>query len=168
MAKHTITHACGHNEVHQLYGRVRDRDYQETRLAARECSECERARWLAERAAENAAAAHAAQAEGLPALQGTDRQVPWAESIRRSGLDLARQIAHAIVEEAEQWAARGDLAPAGVAAVRAAMDRYVSHLEGQVHAGWWIDRREALARWRLEGEMGQAARDAIRPHQTQD
>lgn len=42
MARYTITHRCGHEQTHQLYGKHSDRDRKLDWLATQDCSDCAR------------------------------------------------------------------------------------------------------------------------------
>lgn len=86
MAKYTITHSCGHEQTHALYGRIKDRENKIAWLATQECTEC----W--KKAQKEARAKNDAEREknfkklgidNLPALRGTPKQIVWAEKIRK-------------------------------------------------------------------------------------
>ena len=72
MAKYSIQYACGHEVQLNLYGPHRERERRLEEAKRMLCPECYRA----ERRQED-------QEAGLPPLEGTPRQVAWAESIRR-------------------------------------------------------------------------------------
>lgn len=78
MAKYTVTHSCGHEEVVNLIGPHRDREWRMARMEEEVCHEC----YLRQLAAENAKAAEENKKNELPALTGSEKQVAWAESIR--------------------------------------------------------------------------------------
>ena len=80
MAKYTIKYACGHEGTVDLFGKSKTREYEIKRLEKGDCPECE-ARLTAK---ENAAFA---EERGLPELVGTERQVQWANTLRRTKLD---------------------------------------------------------------------------------
>lgn len=109
-----VIHSCGHIESHLI---VADFAYvAETRarqLKRRKCNDCYRARKAAQ--ADDQVITDEATLAGinLPALRGSDRQVAWAENIRRERLA-------AVV--------RKDLEAAKC-------------LAGQEEAKWWIDHR---------------------------
>jgi hypothetical protein len=94
------------------------------------CAEC----YAAQRQKE--AAERAAQAQSLPQLTGSDKQVAWASDIRQQMLaaiaDLRKQ-AQATVENPERDPHR--TAPV----VLAVIDEMLSTAE----ARWWIDNRNA-------------------------
>ncbi|WP_454887267.1 hypothetical protein [Sphingomonas oryzagri] len=106
-----VTHSCGHQQSHALFGTfAADIEREARRLARRTCAACYREKRT-----------HAAQADTvllldlpLASLEGSDKQVSWAETIR------ARRIA-ALIKAA------GDVAP----------------LAGRRDAKWWIDHRDA-------------------------
>lgn len=77
MAKYTVKFACGHEEVINLYGSHAERErkiayYQEHG----KCSECYKAEKKAEKETESS------KIENMPELQGSEKQVAWANDIR--------------------------------------------------------------------------------------
>src|SRR5690625_6977835 len=74
MAKYTINHTCGHEVTIQLYGKHTERDRKIAWLETQRCRHCENE-------AANKAAAERAEEAGLPALEGTEKQVAWATTI---------------------------------------------------------------------------------------
>lgn len=77
MAKYTGEFACGHEEVINLYGSHAERErkiayYQEHG----KCSECYKAEKKAEKETESS------KIEDMPELQGSEKQVAWANDIR--------------------------------------------------------------------------------------
>lgn len=98
MAWNTLTYACNHTTREQLYGPMAQRERTIERALERLCPDCYRAKIEAERAAESAAAAEAAQAEGLPALTGTPKQIAWAEAIRAQQMPALRELAEKLTQ----------------------------------------------------------------------
>lgn len=74
MASEMTTHTCGHTS--KLHGSRKDLEWRVRRAEAESCWDCRKS-------AENLAAAQAAEAQGLPALQGSDKQIDWAGTIRQ-------------------------------------------------------------------------------------
>ena len=107
--KYEITHICGHNQDHQMYGAEAER---KSKLA-----------WLAEQACANCRQSAAAETNNLPALNGSDKQVAWAMTIRQAATELM----------ASDLAANGFATPEDVAAAVAGLP---------AAASWWIDNRE--------------------------
>lgn len=103
-----------------------------------------------QRGAENAAAAEANTAAGLPTLTGSEKQVAWAETIR------ARLIPAVEAEITTAAAEDESCEPDKLALIVAETRR---RLRGQTSAHWWIDRRDLRARDLLE-QIAEAAIDA--------
>lgn len=125
-----VTRSCGHQEWVRSNAPLRERDAVIARESRKLCAEC----YAAQRATQ---AQQAAQAQSLPQLTGSDKQIAWASDIRQQMLtataDLRRQAQEA-VEHPERD-------PHGTApVVLAVLDEIVStHTE----ARWWIDNRNA-------------------------
>lgn len=94
-----------------------------------ECWECRKARQERERQEQNAAAAAEAKERGLPDLAGSEKQTAWANSIRKTALENVD-------------AKLGKKLDPNSAESMALYGRFLSWLESQNSAAWWIDRRE--------------------------
>lgn len=77
MSKYTVTHTCGHEHEYNLFGKHVDRDRKIEWLSGQECPECRRK-------AEEEAAKEATEGMELPELDGSEKQVKWANTIRAS------------------------------------------------------------------------------------
>lgn len=94
MGRESITYACGHAETVQLYGPRQRRESRARWLAESECGTCWKAQQDRERSERSERNAAANRAAGLPGLQGSPKQVAWAETIRAEMLDgLTREQA---------------------------------------------------------------------------
>lgn len=118
MAWHYVTRSCGHEERFQITGNSRYREWQISKLEGEPCSDCVEAR----RQEENAAATKENAEAGLPALLGSERQVGWAETIRKKILDEVDSVLSDLA--GKDWFED---------AMRVVMS--------QQSASWWIDRR---------------------------
>jgi hypothetical protein len=129
MAKYTITRKCGHSEEMQIVGPEKDRPGKADWLATQSCAACRREQnhlsvdaWIEER--------------GLVKLEGTEKQVSWANKIRKE-----------LVEEMERFV---DLANASPEHPDSAyIIRAYKWTLIQSKAAWWIDRREQTGRSQL-------------------
>jgi hypothetical protein len=131
MSKYQIERKCGHIEEMQIYGAIKDRDRRAEWESGKLCYECYKAEQARKRAEESAAASTAAQADGLPALAGSEKQIAWAESIRRALVDGVEKILAGY--EAKE--------PEKVAMFRADF-RNVELAETSSHV--WIENRDRL------------------------
>jgi len=84
MAKYTIECQCGHEIEKNIVGKVADRQSKADYFAQGLCPECWKKEQEEKRAAENKAAAEKNTEAGLPALEGSEKQIAWAETIRSS------------------------------------------------------------------------------------
>lgn len=87
MSQYSIEHICGHKEVVQIYGPTKERQRKADWMASRKCDACYEAEQKAVRAAQAELAAAASQQAGLPELVGSEKQIPWAETIRKALID---------------------------------------------------------------------------------
>jgi len=86
MAWNEINYSCGHSDRIQMYGPHRARESKKEWMERGVCPECYRKQKVEERAKERQVAAEQARASGLPALVGSEKQVAWAEVIRKNAL----------------------------------------------------------------------------------
>lgn len=93
MAQYQIAHSCGHERIARITGTDvnGERGRKAAWLAAQPCPDCARAAREMDHQAQNAAATAQAIAAGLPPLEGSARQVAWAESIRMKLFEELRE-----------------------------------------------------------------------------
>ena len=96
MGTYTVTHNCGHTGDVKVYGKVSGRDYQVAKAADNPCATCRQAAQTAKNAAAAAEAAKIAAQAGLPVLTGSDKQIVWAEQIRREKLESLQNLSELI------------------------------------------------------------------------
>lgn len=128
MAKYTVTRACGHDETVGLIGKIKDREWRLEHVEPHKlCSECYQKQLAEQREKENREAAEAAKDMNLPALTGTEKQIPWAETIRQQLLADIDAYIYEFVGEKH----RND--PKLVEAIE--------NIKAKTEARWWIDHR---------------------------
>jgi hypothetical protein len=137
VAKHTVDHTCGHSQTHQLYGPHKERERKLAWLEGTPCSECYRARKDTERASANAAAAEQNQLAALPALTGSERQIAWAESIRKPICAALSEVESSI--EVPEW-----LSPEAKEEFGDALVLLVDEVRSRSSAKWWIEDGQQL------------------------
>jgi hypothetical protein len=133
MAKYDVTYACGHTGKIALFGKQSDRDWRLGVEESKLCPECWQAKREVDKLKENAESAAANQDAGLPPLEGTEKQVVWAETIRFKIINaiqtklVDRVLEAAKTEHPEEWAE-------AIATFKA--------LQKHSAASWWIDHRD--------------------------
>lgn len=133
MAKYEITFSCGHTETIQLVGKISERErkieYFKNHGLCSECLEAERKRQFEE---QNRKAAEEAKELGLPELTGTEKQVAWANTLRKQWIEK-------VESEIRTWITDDESRDEEV---RKALKRFVEeHLIKKIDARWWIDNR---------------------------
>lgn len=113
MAWMTVTYRCGHTECKQLYGPTSQREYKLAQMGRKDCPECR---------------AKAEPEDGLPMLEGSPKQIAWANDIR------------------ERWIA-STLArvPAGHPQAATCQAAVTEAAAGQAEAAWWIDHQAEIS-----------------------
>lgn len=125
MAHYSIGHTCGHSSRIALTGSYASRERELARLADGPCADCRRAQAQERRAAESS------QAQGLPGLVGSPKQIAWAESIRAGLLPLLQAAGERLQSASAGHEAEAERIQAGIAAIRACTS---------AHA--WIEARD--------------------------
>ena len=88
MAKATVTHACGCQREHNFTGPYSGREKKAAWMRTVPCAACKTKADAAERIAVRAAQpAIDLQAETWPELTGSDKQIAWANDIRREAME---------------------------------------------------------------------------------
>lgn len=150
MSKYTITRACGHTESVQIYGKVSERDRLASHEERKDCAECYQAKQAAARLAATNAAAESAKSAGLPVMDGSEKQVAWAETIRAKMIGGHADVRAKLVAGID--AGKGDEV---TAAMISALDRIVACKS----AKWFIDHRDdAMSEGMLGYMMTQSRR----------
>jgi hypothetical protein len=134
MSKYIISHSCGHEVTHQLFGPGKDRESKAQWLETTLCTECWKVQQAKERAekiaVENQRSAELAKNSGLPTLTGSEKQITWGMSIRQQMIDSLETFIKECGDRPE-WTAK-------FAALREAFGVVVL---GNTTASWFIDNR---------------------------
>jgi len=124
MAKYRVTYECRHNGEINLVGK---HDYREWRLkqeAGKLCPEC----YQMEREAQAVKAAKKNAEDGLPELEGTEKQIAWAEKIRVSAvLELDKVVGNEDFRTLYCKIPQDEVMGA------------ILGLQNKTKASWWID-----------------------------
>lgn len=116
---HRITHSCGHQQEHYIIGEyAADYDRQAARLSRGKCNACR-----TQAAALIASQTRTAALElGLVPLEGSPKQIAWAETIRAKRIAVLRQsndeavMVVARIADAKWWIERRSDADDGLVA----------------------------------------------------
>lgn len=138
MAWYEVTHSCGHTERHQLIGPHKSREWRISCLEGELCQEC----FEAKRAEENTKAAEENRELGLPELKGSQKQIQWAETIRKAILEALeerfKEVEDATDEQKREYFQALDV------------------LMAKESASWWIDHRDAY----MPNVLGECLKEA--------
>lgn len=136
MAKYNVTYNCGHTGVVALFGPNKDREWKLAREEEKLCPECYK-EWLErERIKQNEEAAETNQRAGLPALEGTEKQIAWAETIRHGVITEANRL----LENAKHYHDKNSY----FQLIDLPKEQFIEALESignHTNASWWIDNR---------------------------
>lgn len=166
MAKYDIKFSCGHTETRDLIGKVKDRErkieYFEEHGLCSECWEAEKKRQFEE---QNQKASEEAREYGLPELTGSEKQVPWATTLRQKFITDTEKYIGAREERLASGLFAADPARQAqletiLRGMRAAVEE---RLLTETSAGYWIDSRAIdTSEWlRVMGEKALTAPPAV-------
>jgi len=129
MAKYTITFNCGHSDVRQIYGPTKRRESLIEWLEGQPCPQCQKEKRNREYAERSLAARMANEKAGYAVLTGSEKQIAWAECIRREAISLFSKFIDRVPEDArEMWSK-------------------THNWLGQIESSkWWIDSLGSLNR----------------------
>jgi hypothetical protein len=130
-----VVHACGHEVRHEItIGKPHQREWISKQYGKKKCPRCATERWQAEIGSDNALYAALAAEQGPPVLEGSERQVMWATTIRGQLLD---EVAPKLAELVRAGALRGRTFDA-VGEARELAERLFRE---RTQAAWWIEHR---------------------------
>jgi len=143
-----VPHACGHTMLYPFYGDDEftwaERAQQLVQASCRLCAAAERQEEQRKKAVQ--ARYHAAE-RGLPPLEGSDKQVAWAETVRINAFGAIDKV-NKWVEQVNAQAEEED--PDHWHSVKQGIRKATEYLEEQTDAKWWIDHRHGMMN-NLEG-----------------
>ncbi len=146
-----VKHACDHTVLYPFYG---DDDYswddRTQQLGQGICRLCGAAEQQEERRKKAVQAHHYAKERGLPPLEGSDKQVAWAQTVRLGAFSAIDKVLK-WVDEVNDEAERED--PDYWGSVKQGINRSIVYLEQQTDAKWWIDHRHGMMN-SLDGGRG--------------
>ena len=121
MAWNNVTYKCGCTHREQLYGSYDSRDAHIARCAEKLCPECMKKQ-------QNEQSASFAKKNNLIELQGSEKHIAWANTIRMRACNIkTNEIRPKISNNIEVF------------------DELIkTHIMGQEQAKWWIDNRSEL------------------------
>ena len=139
MASYTIVRACGHEAQVKSRGATPARERKLDRERQRICRRCaiEKQRLEAE---------FAAEADELPELTGTPKQIAWAMTLRYKALADAEMHLDYLRESGQLKGRVGK----DMELFTAQKERVLEPLKARTEAAWWIDQRHELGENLLE------------------
>lgn len=158
MAQYTISYQCGHTAAEQIYGTDAhgERGREAERRGARLCRDCYRTQ-------QEQAATAQAEAQDLPALQGTEKQVAWALTIRAKLIaEIDLWYGDAQRAYATHIQARGTWPTDAERTQMAEIEAAVARLRGEPRSTYWIDHRNETGKAIVRALMAPVVRDTGR------
>jgi hypothetical protein len=135
MAKYEVNFSCGHTETVNLIGKHKGRERKIEWLKTQMCYACYQDVKQSIREKELEAAKEQAEKSGLPELLGSEKQVAWAETIRKNALASAK---NAFVTDEDFDKLPKEYKENDVMNI---LKNARKQLETEVSAKWWIENR---------------------------
>lgn len=150
MAKYSITYKCGHTCETQLFGTYKSRErYIEWAKDNKFCPYCAEANVREHRRKENEASAQEAQERGYIELQGSPKQVAWANSIRSKAIAVLDEIKALFDAKVKKYNPYQDIIDKNYAAFNNVMDVVLAIEDSKVFIDRYRDFSVSDARWIL-------------------
>jgi len=151
--KREVTRACGHTETVAIYGPYKAREGRLEYEATKLCADCYRKQKAAEQAAAKDEVADVIRRLGLPELEGTPKQIAWAEAIREKRvaelIARVRECGRTVDELLEQWG-KGE------------RGQYVYRAFAESSAKRWIDTRDLSYKdWARQYHQGESVHEDV-------
>ncbi|GAB4287231.1 MAG: hypothetical protein Kow0098_03450 [Ignavibacteriaceae bacterium] len=135
MAQYTITHSCGHEQTHQLFGKSIERESKQEWLESTPCTDC----WKEEQQSRKQKEIEETRkrtekylsTHSLPELKGSEKQIKWANDLRVAIIDEFHKIKKAILVQNQD---KDPLIPI-------LLSRFEADILSNTSAKWWIDNR---------------------------
>lgn len=96
MPKVSVTYSCGHQDRVYIHGPSKDREWKKRRIEMQMCPECFQKHVQDKNKESEALAAEL----GLPQLEGSEKQVSWANTIRLEWYEKLQQVTE---EDVKRW-----------------------------------------------------------------
>lgn len=156
MAWYYGTFSCGCEGRVNIIGPSKDRDWKKQRAFSKECDKCYREKLEKVRELDNKRALELANEMELPKLEGTEKQVAWANTIRQS-----------LIDKVASFIGKGDLGSFDNEAKQRIKDinnisvvlDYV--IDKKVSAEFWINNRESIKWDNIEFIFKDYIKDAL-------
>ncbi len=156
MAWYYGTFSCGCEGRVNIIGPSKDREWKKQRAFSKECDKCYREKLEKARELDNKRALELAKEMELPELEGTEKQVAWANTIRQS-----------LIDKVASFIGKGDLGNFDNEAKQRIKDinnisiilDYV--IDKKVSAEFWINNRESIKWDNIEFIFKNYIKDAL-------
>ena len=153
MAKYSITYKCGHTCETQLFGTYKSRErYIEWAKDNKFCPDCAEANVREHRSKENEASAQEAQERGYIELQGSPKQVAWANSIRAKVIAAIDEIKALLDSNVKKFNSSQDVIEKSVAVFNDVRNVILAIEDSKVFIDRYRDFRAEDARWILRSK----------------
>jgi len=141
MAWYYGTYSCGHDGRVNIIGPTKNRQWIADRKFEGLCPECWEKKKIEDREKANAAAAEKAEEMELPQLDGTEKQVAWANTLRQKIINELTPIIEKTKNDELKTFTRDEIiiirsTEGNVAEIM----QYI--IENKTKASWYIDSRE--------------------------
>lgn len=142
MAWYYGTFSCGHEGRVNIVGPVKDRQWKADRKFEGMCENCYEKFLQEQRDRANAEAAEKAKEMELPELQGTEKQIAWANTIRQRFIELFDKIDEKYLEMARiRYNENEELKKIKLEDIEIIKDYMLANIKA---ASWYIDRRDRI------------------------
>ena len=152
MAWYYGTYSCGHDGRENIIGPTENRQWIADRKFEGLCPECWEKKKIEDREKANAAAAEKAKEMELPPLEGTEKQVAWANTLRQNMINKLTSVSEKIKSEEVKIFDREEMKIIDEADYKVLeIMQYI--IVNKTKASWYIDNRHGVSYSKILKEM---------------
>lgn len=142
MSQYTIDFSCNHTEVRNIVGKEKDRQGKADWMARGVCSDCYKAEKAAERQQEQSAQMATAAQFTLTDLEGSEKQIAWAEKIRAKMIAEIENLKTKLADRAELIDNLDKIEVAAFNLNLVVLAEAISAIGSKTKSTWFIDNRD--------------------------
>ncbi len=142
MSQYTIEFTCNHTEVRNIVGKEKDRQGKADWMARGVCSDCYKGQLAAERQKEQSAQMATAAQFVLADLEGSEKQIAWAEKIRAKMIVDVENLKAKLANRAEQIDNLDKIQTAAFDLNLVFLAEAIAAIGSKTKSTWFIDNRD--------------------------
>lgn len=142
MSQYTIEFSCNHTEVRNIVGKEKDRQGKADWIARGVCSDCYKQQLAAERQKEQSAQMATAAQFVLADLEGSEKQIAWAEKIRAKMIVEIENLKTNTINQVDKINNLDEVESAAFDLNLVILSEAIAAIGSKTKSTWFIDNRD--------------------------